>query len=581
MPMLPKLLTEASLEELAGERAFERGEDYFADGLVDTLNESNGVVTARVHGTYDYRVKLWAEKEELAFDCNCPVGQDGSFCKHCVAVGLAWLDRRQQNGGVFRPAEGEVADEDIRAYLMRQDKARLTELVLEHCQRDPEFRDRLVLMTAAKDGKKPDLGAFRAAIDKAIRHRNFVDYRAMPEYARGIENVIDSIEALLKRGHARAVRELVERALQRMESAMNEMDDSDGYMSGILERWQELHLAACQVEKPDPEALAKFLFGWEINSGWDVFLGAAETYAGVLGTTGLAMYRKLAEARWTKVPPLAPGEKHPEPYRDRWRIRHIMETLAKESGDIEALVAVKSRDLSQAFDFLQIAEIYKEAGNDDAAMEWAERGMRAFPEHTDGRLRNFLIEEYHRKERHSEAMAIAWTAFRERPGLDAYVTLHEGASRANQRAEWREKALALLRAEVASQQKRRSMTGWRLPPGDHSELVKIFLWEGDAEAAWMEARNGGCHDTLWFRLAEAREKKHPGDAVEVYTTQLKRVLKYAQPQAYKEAVEILRRIQKLKARIGNELEFAALVQSVRTEYKARRNLMKLLQAERW
>jgi len=93
-----------------------------------------------------------------------------------------------------------------------------------------------------------------------------VDYRAMPAYARGIAQVIESIETLLKRGHAEAARELSERALQRMESAMNGVDDSDGYLGQILDQLWELHLAACQVEKPDPQALAKLLFGWEINS---------------------------------------------------------------------------------------------------------------------------------------------------------------------------------------------------------------------------------------------------------------------------------------------------------------------------
>jgi uncharacterized Zn finger protein len=579
--MLTKLLTEDFLEELAGERAFERGEEYFADGLVDELRETNGAITARVRGTYDYRVKLWAEGDELAFACTCPVGQRSEFCKHCVAVGLEWIDRRRKNGGVFRPAAGEVTDEDIRSYLMRQDKTALAELVLGHCELDSEFRDRLVLITAEKAGKKPDLAVLRAALDKAIRHRGFVDYRAMPAYARGIENVIDSLETLLQRGHAKAARELSERALQRMESAMNEVDDSDGYMGQILDRLQKLHLAACQVEKPEPQALAKLLIAWELNSEWEIFLGAAETYAGVLGTTGLALYRKFAEARWAKVPALAPGNKDPQSYGSRWRITRVMETLAGLSGDIEALVAVKARDLSHAFAFLQIAQSYKDSGHDEKALEWAERGLRAFPEHTDSRLREFLIEEYHRRKRHGEAIAIAWMAFCERPGLEAYRILNRSASRAKQWAEWREKALARLRGEITSRRQPRPLARWAPPAGDHSELVEIFLWEGDPEAAWTEARNGGCHNGLWSRLAEAREKEHPADALKVYVGQLKRALQPTQQQAYKEAVGVLRRIHPLKARIGKEIEFAALVQSVRAQYKARRNLMKLLDAEGW
>ena len=71
-----------------------------------------------------------------------------------------------------------------------------------------------------------------------------------------------------------------------------------------------------------------------------------------------------------------------------------METLAKQSGNVEELVAVKSRDLSLAWHFLEIAEIYRNAKNRDMALEWAERGLAAFPVRTDSRLRDFLIEEY-------------------------------------------------------------------------------------------------------------------------------------------------------------------------------------------
>ena len=178
----------------------------------------------------------------------------------------------------------------------------------------------------------------------SLRYASPVDYARMPEYARGIEAVLDSLNNLLKHDHGAEVRELAECALKQMESAMNHVDDSDGFMGGILERLQELHLAACRAIKPDPSALAKFLFEWETSSDWEIFLGAAETYADVLGNAGLAQYRKLAEATWAKVPPLAPGEKDPERYGGRWRITHMMETLAKQNRDAEALVAAKSRE---------------------------------------------------------------------------------------------------------------------------------------------------------------------------------------------------------------------------------------------
>src|SRR6266511_1616640 len=146
-----ELLNESTLEELAGERAFDRGVDYFEEGRVAGLKEQDGVITARVRGTYEYRVKLWADEDELTFDCNCPVGQDRIFCKHCVAVGLAWLDRCEQKKRAPRPQRRRaITDKEIRAHLMREDKDALIALVLEQCERDSEFRDRMVLLAAEK-----------------------------------------------------------------------------------------------------------------------------------------------------------------------------------------------------------------------------------------------------------------------------------------------------------------------------------------------------------------------------------------------------------------------------------------------
>src|SRR5258707_5731381 len=157
------LLNEESLLQLAGERTFERGEEYFADGHVIGLKEENGTISARVHGTYSYRVNLWAKDEDLAFQCNCPVGQDRAFCKHCVAVGLAWLERRNRKGELSdQPAKREMTHDDIRTYLMEQDKDALVRLLMHQAEWNSEFRDRLVLEMAHKGAKTPDLAIFRA-----------------------------------------------------------------------------------------------------------------------------------------------------------------------------------------------------------------------------------------------------------------------------------------------------------------------------------------------------------------------------------------------------------------------------------
>lgn len=578
-----RLLDRHTLRRLAGGRSFERGEDYFSDGQVRGLAEHAGTISAKVRGTREYRVKLWVADGELDFSCTCPVGADGAFCKHCVAVGLAWLEEGSAGqAGAKRPARPATSMDDVRAYLAGQEKNALVNMLMEQALEDDGLRQRLLMKVAKKGPQRINLATFREAIDNAVDTGEFVDYGAAHGYAQGIEEVIDSVEELLKEGHAGEVIELAEYALAAVEGALGSVDDSDGYLGGILERLQHLHHAACKKARPDPEALAERLFDWELRSGYDTFFDAAATYTDVLGKKGLARYRELAQAEWARVPALGPGSKDSEGSGRRFQITHIMETLARQSGDIEELVAIKKHDLSHANAYLEIAEIYKQARQRDLALEWAERGLKAFPERTVSRLREFLAEEYHRRKRPDQAMDLIWAEFTDSPYLDAFRKLKSHADRIGQWPTWREKALAFLREAVARKKRPAAKDQWGWAPrADHSELVRIFLWEKDVEAAWREARQGGCSEDLWMELAGKREKEHPEDALSIYQGRIEPTLAQKNNHAYAEAIRLLVKIRGLMARVGRDAGFAPYRESLRLAHKPKRNFLKLLDRAKW
>ena len=565
---------------MAGAQSFGRGEEYFIKGRVKTIGEQDGTITATVQGTRSYRVKLWIDDGELEFSCTCPIGAEGEFCKHCVAVGLG-----QRQGDLHKRAgkkQAAISMDDARAHLARQDKNTLVDILMEHAMEDERLRQRLFLKAAKKSSKGLNLAAYRSAIDEAVETHGFVYYRRAYDYSRGIEEVINTIEELLTEGHAAEVIELSEYALRSVEEAMASVDDSDGQMGDILARLQDLHLQACTKAKPDPEALARRLFAWETRTGYDTFYGAAESYAHVLGEKGLAVYRKLAQAEWDKFPTLDPGRDDPEKYGKRFRITHIMEALARQGGDVEAVVAVKKRDLSLAYHYLQIAETYKSAGKHESALEWAERGVKAFPQRTDSRLREFLAGEYHRRKRHEEAMALIWAEYTEASTLENYRKLKAHADRSKQSLSWREEALELLRNNIAAAKKEthRDRWGWSRS-ADHSELVRIFLWERDVETAWQEAKTGGCSNSLWLELAALREENHPDEALPIYQRQIAPTVEQKNNNAYREAVGFVRKVHELMLRLGCEGEFTDYLNQLRATHKAKRNLMKLLDQERF
>lgn len=218
-----------------GGRAFVRARrGVFAGGQVRGLVEDAGTAIAKVRGSRDYRVKLWVEKGEIAFSCTCPVGAEGVFCKHGVAVGLAWLEQPVLGARVSHSSpKTAVTMEDVRADLSCREKKELVDLLMEQAMEDDRLRRRLLMKAAKRGGKDLDLAAYRQAIDQAVDSREFVDYGAAHDYARGIDEVIDSVEALLKEGYAAEVVELSEHALRSVEEALGSVDDSEGDTGGF------------------------------------------------------------------------------------------------------------------------------------------------------------------------------------------------------------------------------------------------------------------------------------------------------------------------------------------------------------
>lgn len=92
------LLDRHALRRMAGTRSFTRGEAYVTYGQVGFLAEHDGTIAATVQATRSYRVTLWAKDGEVQFSYTCPMGQDGVFCKHDVAIALAWLEQGQAGG---------------------------------------------------------------------------------------------------------------------------------------------------------------------------------------------------------------------------------------------------------------------------------------------------------------------------------------------------------------------------------------------------------------------------------------------------------------------------------------------------
>lgn len=566
--MLRDLLSK-DLRKLAGAVYYARGKEYFEQGLVSSLEENDDEITARVEGTHDYEVRFWEEGSELFYECSCPVGQDYDFCKHCVAVGLAVLEKSA-------PAKQRSPTNDIRNYLETLEAEVLMGIITDACKHDKRLREKLLLAARGRGSANTAVKAWKDALNRATVTRGYVDYHEMSSFAAGIQEVVDALAAWIPGGRAAQVVDLAEYAATKVEKMLEECDDSNGELGDLLGSIGEMHLAACSKARPDPVELAGRLLHHELHDDLDTFFHAAERYADVLGEQGLAEYRRLAEVEWKKIPTLLPGDKRAWE-GNRYHITHVMESLAKQGGNLEELVAVKSRDLTIELRFLGIAELYRNAKNRDKALEWAERGLAAFPVKTDSRLRDFLIEEYLHCGLGEKAIALSWVQFKENPSLENYKKLNKVAVELNIWPVWRDQALAHLRSNIARTYSERSKLRYgRAEAPDQSPLVEILLWENDAEAAWLEAKAGICHERLWLQLADARTKEYPEDAIAVYQRQVAHLVQQTNNHSYEEAITLVKKIRTLLTRCRGASSVGDYVAELGVAFKAKRNFMKML-----
>ncbi len=553
--------TRLSIAGLTDGGSFERGELYRDEGRVRLMSTDDRSADAIVRGQEPYRVRL-TFTDGLRGTCSCPMGGAGVFCKHCVAVALVVGEEREE------PA--------LRAFVSSWSTSRLVDFALEAIARDELLRDRVALQAATADGEGVDADALAAAIDDAVRVDGHVPWQESWAYGERLDAVLDELDRTLEAGNADVVVELVEHFLRTLDGQLEHVDDSqDGVGALGLRRAEELHRRACAAAPQDGPALAERLLELQLASESELLLDALPAgYAGVLGPDGLARYRELVHARWRALPALGPGERDSR-YAARFRVTHVAERLAEHDGDVDRLVDIKARDLSDGWAFLRVAETLDGAGRSEEALTWAERGLAELPGDHDARLVDFVADRYLADGRGEEALALRAARFEQQPSFGAYRALHAAATSLGVWAAERDRAMARLRA--AQQPEQRGARRWSSAARGHSTLVEILLWEGDASAAWEEAQAGGCTDDLWRALGIARAPTHPDDALAAFRLLVGRALGRADQRAYEHAVELLAELERL---LDGSDAFAELVAEVRTANRRRRNLVKLLDA-RW
>lgn len=542
------------LKQMAGEAAFARGAAYAASGAVNIVMAGAGGIHALVRGSETYRVRLGGKGRDLTGECTCPAFERDGWCKHLVAAAL-----------VANAAGEELPDRQgaIRSHLVGLGTEALADMLLDLAERDMALLRRLDLAaSAATRSPAEHAGRLRQELRHVLRPRDFVPWDEAADWVAEVLEALEQVPPLITQGEAAEAKSLIEAVLDDLPQALEQVDDSEGGGTELLERAAALHLLACQALHPDPLELAEELFEREWDDPFGTFEGASETYADLLSDAGLAAYRRLAEAAHARLPPIGRGGADPKTL-DRRRLVAILDRFAMRAGDVDRRIALRRATLAQAHDHLNFARFCLEQGRPALALQAAEEGVWLFEDRSATALVEFLAERLVAEGRPADAIAALWRGFENAPALSLFRALSALAA-----PDAADRALAHLRARL----KALGQTDrWNSSALVEME-ISILMAAARLPEAWEAARRHSIADGLLLRLSEASEATLPQDAATAYRAVIERCIGQTNRGGYEEACRLLARLAALEAVATHR----AFVAELRVRHRPKRSLLPML-----
>lgn len=249
-------LSPSFLLKRAGQKYYERGESYYKHGYVSSIEIYGDLISATVEGTETYQVQFLSEDGKLVHECSCPLGDDGEFCKHCVAVGLTVIEQTSGRDQDASPnKQNELTLQDVKNYLLGQEKDFLVELVMRQVMLDSALRAKLFLGAANTQMSMEDrLKNMYQWIDQTLRLRRnqFLEYDQVPFYSQKVQAVIPHLEDLFSQGYAQEVVLLTEYALGVLDQSVDQIEETDSRFNESVEALEDLRKQAKRKIKTQP-----------------------------------------------------------------------------------------------------------------------------------------------------------------------------------------------------------------------------------------------------------------------------------------------------------------------------------------
>lgn len=258
-PSLRDILSVDEIRNLADPKSYSRGVTYADPSRITYIVELDGRLSATVHGSEDYHVELILfAGGKLGYYCTCPAAARLGFCKHCVALGLYYLEHEEAIDAATKRVD------ELRAKLIEMPRDQLANLIIDRTRHDVGLLDHLMGMSRTNEV----LRLHRLVLGERYNgDLSFFSNRDIDRLSTLLEGTIDEVIEQMRRSP--------QSGLERASSLAADLidtyylyDDNDGRIYDQIDFLLEQHLNMIELAEPDIETLADQLFRMIRGDDW-------------------------------------------------------------------------------------------------------------------------------------------------------------------------------------------------------------------------------------------------------------------------------------------------------------------------
>lgn len=580
------MLNQNDIRARATAQTFARGQKYFRDGLVSSLARRGDELHGQVEGSdiepYRIAVSLRDDLVEEA-ECTCPYDYDG-WCKHIVAVLLAWLER----------GEAIVTLPPLEEILADLSREQLRALILQLARQDGDLYDAIAAQVA--NLKQPahsnqstlapvETLAYRQQVRAAVRQLNRLSSSEAYWQASGAtEKIVElayEAEPFLERGDGQGALLILEAVTDEWAKNCAALDDSEGEVWSVFEALEPLWceaLLSVELPRDERDEWVRKLERWRkavTPYGYeDAFQRAQE--AAREGWDDDLLQRRLK------------GENSGFEPRPQWRDDDLLaarlKILERQQRFDEALNLAYGAGLSGDYVRLLLLQ--------NRVAEAVTHALKYFGAAEEARA---FASTLHERSEIASALQVA------RHGLNLHgfvaplaLWLREAAAAAGDRELALQAARVVLREQpqLPDYQRARELAGdgWpqmreevleklRAFKGDQSGAVEIFLHEECPDDALRLVRHNW-DDRLVARVAEALAEVRPDEVLPICLKHAESIMNEGRSDRYENAVDWLRHARRAQRAASREAAWQKYLEALLDKHQKKRKLVPMLQTLR-